>query len=65
MVFKVKLQIFRIHAKEILDLKSRLNTIYSKHTGHTVKKITEILERDKFLKPNEAKDLWYEIVEKR
>ena len=38
-----------IHAKEILDLKKRLNTIYSKHTGQTVKKINEILERDKFL----------------
>ena len=57
----------QIHAKEILDLKSRLNTIYSKHTGQTVKKITEILERDKFLNPSEAKDLGLidEIVEKR
>ena len=56
-----------IHAKEILDLKNRLNTIYSKHTGQSVKKITEILERDKFLNPNEAKDLGLidEIVEKR
>jgi ATP-dependent Clp protease protease subunit len=57
----------QIHAKEILDLKSRLNTIYSKHTGQTVKRITEFLERDKFLNPNEAKDLGLidEIVEKR
>ena len=57
----------QIHAKEILDLKSRLNTIYSKHTGQTIKKITELLERDKFLNPNEAKDLGLidEIVEKR
>ena len=57
----------QIHAKEILDLKSRLNTIYSKHTGQTVKKITEILERDKFLNPSEAKNLGLidEIVEKR
>ena len=53
--------------EEILDLKSRLNTIYSKHTGQTVKKITEILERDKFLNPSEAKELGLvdEIVEKR
>ena len=29
----------QIHAKEILDLKSRLNTIYSKHTGQSVKKL--------------------------
>ena len=56
-----------IHAKEILDLKNRLNAIYSKHTGQSVKKISEILERDKFLNPNEAKELGLidEIVEKR
>jgi len=56
-----------IHAKEILDLKSRLNTIYSKHTGQSVKKIGEMLERDKFLNPDEAKNLGLidEIVEKR
>ena len=56
-----------IHAKEILDLKSRLNTIYSKHTGQSVKKIAEMLERDKFLNPDEAKNLGLidEIVEKR
>ena len=56
-----------IHAREILDLKNRLNTIYSKHTGQSVKKITEILERDKFLNPKEAKELGLidEIVEKR
>ena len=47
----------QIHAKEILDLKSRLNTIYSKHTGQTVKKITELLERDKFLNPNKLVSL--------
>ena len=56
-----------IHAKEILDLKSRLNDIYSKHTGLPVKKISEMLERDKFLNPEEAKKLGLidEIVEKR
>ena len=56
-----------IHAKEIIDLKGRLNSIYSKHTGQTVKKISEMLERDKFLNPNEAKELGLidEIVDKR
>ena len=56
-----------IHAKEILDLKNRLNNIYSKHTGLSVKKISEMLERDKFLNPEEAKKLGLidEIVEKR
>ena len=56
-----------IHAKEILSLKSRLNDIYSKHTGLSVKKISEMLERDKFLNPEESKKLGLidEIVEKR
>ena len=56
-----------IHAKEIIDLKARLNSIYSKHTGQPVKKISEMLERDKFLNPTEAKEfgLIDEIVDKR
>ena len=56
-----------IHAKEILSLKSRLNAIYSKNTGLSVKKISEMLERDKFLNPEESKKLGLidEIVEKR
>ena len=56
-----------IHAKEILDLKDRLNHIYGKHTGQSVKKISEMLERDKFLSPIEAKELGLidEIVENR
>ena len=53
--------------KEIIDLKGRLNAIYSKHTGQSVKKISEMLERDKFLNPKEAKEVGSidEIVEKR
>jgi len=44
-----------IHAKEILDLKSRLNEIYHKHTGKPIKDIEKALERDNFLKPEDAK----------
>ena len=57
----------QIHAKEILDLKDRLNNIYGKHTGQSVKKISDMLERDKFLTPDEAKSLGLidEIVENR
>ena len=55
------------HAKEILDLKDILNNIYGKHTEQSVKKISEMLERDKFLSPIEAKELGLidEIVENR
>ncbi len=57
----------QIHAKEILSLKERLNKIYSKHTGKSVKEIASALERDKFMTPEEAKDfgLIDSVVEKR
>ncbi len=44
-----------IHAKEILDLRRRLNEIYVKHTSQNIETIEENLERDKFLTPDEAK----------
>tara|TARA_Y100000590_G_scaffold433878_1_gene551457 strand:- start:482 stop:1093 length:612 start_codon:yes stop_codon:yes gene_type:complete len=57
----------QIHAKEILSLKERLNQIYSKHTGKSLKEISQALERDKFMTASEAKDfgLIDSVVEKR
>ncbi len=57
----------QIHAKEILSLKERLNKIYSKHTGQSIKEISHALERDKFMTAEEAKDfgLIDSVVEKR
>jgi ATP-dependent Clp protease protease subunit len=46
-----------IHAKEILSLRQRLNEIYAKHSGLDVAKIEDMIERDKFLSPEEAKSL--------
>ena len=56
-----------IHAKEILDLKKRLNKIYSQHTKKSEDEIKKALERDKFMSPAEAKDfgLIDEVVAKR
>ena len=56
-----------IHAKEILDLKKRLNKIYSKHTKKDENVINKALERDNFMTPIEAKNfgLIDEVVEKR
>ena len=56
-----------IHTKEILDLKKRLNKIYSKHTKKSEDEIRKALERDKFMSPAEAKDfgLIDEVVAKR
>lgn len=56
-----------IHAREILDLRSRLNLIYHKHTGRPVEEIEKAMERDNFMTPEEAKNfgLIDEIIEKR
>ena len=45
-----------LHAQEILNLKKRLNEIYVKHTGQSLKRIEDALERDYFLTADMAKD---------
>ena len=56
-----------IHAREIINLRGRLNGIYEKHTGQTGKQIEKIMERDTFMSPEEAKSLGLidEVVTKR
>ena len=44
-----------IHAKEIIEIKERLNKIYEKHTKQKVEIIRKTLERDYFMTANEAK----------
>ena len=44
-----------IHAKEILEIKERLNKIYEKHTKQKVEIIRKALERDYFMTASEAK----------
>src|ERR1700716_471308 len=51
-----------LHAQEILNLKKRLNEIYVKHTGQTLKVVEDALERDKFLTAEGAKE--FGIVDK-
>ena len=43
-----------IHAKEVLELKRRLNEIMAENTGQTVKTIENDLERDNFLSAESA-----------
>jgi ATP-dependent Clp protease, protease subunit len=45
-----------IQAREILQLRGRLNEIYVKHTGQSLDTIQSAVERDKFLSPFEAKE---------
>ena len=56
-----------IHAKEILDMKEKLNKIYEKHTKQKIDIIRKTLERDHFLNPSEAKKFGIidEIIDNR
>lgn len=44
-----------IHAREILDLKARLNQIYVKQTGQSLETVERAMERDNFMTPEDAK----------
>jgi len=50
------------HAQDIIKLKKRLNEIYVKHTGQSLKKIEETLDRDHFMTADESKD--FGIIDK-
>ena len=56
-----------IHARNVEAMKRRLNEIYMKHTGRTLKEIEDALERDNFLTAEEAVKfgLIDKILEKR
>jgi ATP-dependent Clp protease protease subunit len=56
-----------IHAREILNLRSRLNDIYVEHTGRSVEEIEKAVERDNFMSGDQAVDfgLIDEVVNKR
>ncbi|MFQ5518737.1 MAG: ATP-dependent Clp endopeptidase proteolytic subunit ClpP [Mariprofundus sp.] len=45
-----------IHAREILNLKQRLNEMMAEHTGQPIEKLSDDVERDYFLTADEAKD---------
>ncbi len=44
-----------IHAKEIINLRRRLNEIYVKHTSKSLKEVEKYMDRDTFLSAEEAK----------
>lgn len=51
-----------IHAKEILDLKLRLNKLYVHHTGKNLASVTKSMERDNFMPAEDA--LAYGLIDK-
>jgi ATP-dependent Clp protease protease subunit len=44
-----------IQAREILRMRTRLNTLYAKYTGQTLEAIELAMDRDKFMESDEAK----------
>lgn len=56
-----------IHARETQAVKDRLNQIYVHHTGQTLKKVDQALDRDNFMSAEEAKawGIVDEIVDRR
>src|ERR687893_2446165 len=51
-----------IHAKEIIDVRQRLDKILAKHTGQDFEKVTRDTERDYFMSAEEAKD--YNLIDR-
>jgi len=51
-----------IHAKEIIDVRRRLDEIIAKHTGQPLEKVAKDTERDYFMSAAEAKD--YNLVDR-
>ncbi len=45
-----------IAAREILDIRERLNAILARHTHQTVEQIAQDVDRDRFMSPQEAAD---------
>src|SRR4249919_3176368 len=46
----------QIHAREALELRERLEEIYSTHTGKPKEQVSNDLERDRFFTPDQAQD---------
>ncbi|MFL5892639.1 MAG: ATP-dependent Clp endopeptidase proteolytic subunit ClpP [Solirubrobacterales bacterium] len=51
-----------IHAREIIDVRKRLDEIIAKHTGQPMEKVQKDTERDYFMSSEEAKE--YSIVDR-
>jgi ATP-dependent Clp protease protease subunit len=50
-----------IQAREIIYARERLNRILADHTGQSVERIAEDVDRDRFMSPEEAKE--YGIID--
>ena len=53
---------FEIHAKEILDIRERLNKILANHSGQSMERIRQDTDRDFFMSAKESVD--YGLIDK-
>ena len=51
-----------IHAREVIELRSKLDEIIAKHSGQSIEKVKQDTERDYFMSSEEAKD--YGIIDR-
>ena len=51
-----------IHAREILDVRARIDALYAKHTGQTVEVVHDDMERDRFFSAEQAAE--YGLVDR-
>jgi ATP-dependent Clp protease protease subunit len=51
-----------IHAREIINVRKRIDEIYAQHTGQTVERVHSDMERDRFFKAEEAAE--YGLIDK-
>jgi ATP-dependent Clp protease, protease subunit len=45
-----------IHAREVLELRKRLDEIYAEHTGQSVEQVHDDMERDRFFSAEQARE---------
>ena len=62
MVFQGQASDFDIHAKEILNIRDRLNKIMSHHTGQPLEVIESDTDRDNFMGSDKAVE--YGLIDK-
>jgi ATP-dependent Clp protease, protease subunit len=45
-----------IHAEEALKLRRRMEEVYAEHTGRSIAEVSDVLERDRYFTPDEARE---------
>ncbi|HEY1358673.1 MAG TPA: ATP-dependent Clp protease proteolytic subunit [Thermoleophilaceae bacterium] len=51
-----------IHAREVINLRRRVDEIYAKHTGQSVERVSDDMDRDRFFTSEEARE--YGLVDR-